>query len=89
MDDSAAGGKSYMVTWGDTGLPVLACRDVYDSPSFLGEGEEDELLNTRELAGAVAAAANGRPCISFRVLSNTVSYFVRGAASLKKKKKNS
>lgn len=52
-----------MVTCGDTGLPVLACRAVYASFSFSGEEDEEELLKTRRLAGAAAAAANGRPCV--------------------------
>lgn len=54
-----------MVTCGDTGLPVLACLAVYGSLSLSVSGEdgEEELLKTRRMVGAVAAAANGRPCM--------------------------
>lgn len=46
-----------MVTWGDTGLPVLACRVVYDSFS-LSEALEELLLVK---ACEPAAATKGRP----------------------------
>ena len=31
IDDNAVTGNLYIVTWGDTGLPVLSCFSVYDN----------------------------------------------------------
>lgn len=54
-----------MVTCGDTGLPVLACRAVYDS-SFTSLSSPELLLRAREVAVAVAAAAaTAWPCRLF------------------------
>lgn len=49
-----------MVTCGDTGLPVLACRAVYGSSLSLSAEELPLRLSTRGLAAA-AAAADDRP----------------------------